>query len=102
MSGKLTETFQVLKILDDILVEAGSCKQNIVKVWIRVSALQLHNPVHCRPATCCCIQVCSYLKSIDDGADGYNEAWDAWVDPQNLPVSHCMLVCAACVFLLYT
>lgn len=39
------------------------------------------------------IQVCSYLKSIDEGADGYNEAWDAWVDTQNLPVSHSMLVC---------
>lgn len=37
MPGKLTETFQVLKLLDDILLEAGSCKQNIVKVHCRVN-----------------------------------------------------------------
>ncbi|KAL3154571.1 hypothetical protein ABBQ32_014026 [Trebouxia sp. C0010 RCD-2024] len=55
------QTEQVLTLLDDILKEAGSCKQNILKV-------------------------CSYLRSIDEGADGYNKAWDAWVDQQNLPV----------------
>lgn len=55
-------------------------------------------PCAMQRATCPCIQVCSYLKSIDDGADGYNEAWDAWVDTQNLPVSHCMLVCICMCF----
>ena len=64
--------------------------------------MQLHKPVLRKEATCCCIQVCSYLKNIDDGADGYNEAWDAWVDTQNLPVSHCMLVGDANLCLLYT
>ncbi len=32
------------------------------------------------------LQVCAYLRSIDEGADGYNKAWDAWSDKQNLPV----------------
>lgn len=32
VSGKLAEIVQVLKLLDDILLEAGTCKQNIVKV----------------------------------------------------------------------
>lgn len=55
------QTEQVLQLVEGILQEAGSSKQHILKV-------------------------CTYLRSIDDGADGYNEAWDAWVDQQNLPV----------------
>ncbi|KAL3154570.1 hypothetical protein ABBQ32_014026 [Trebouxia sp. C0010 RCD-2024] len=70
------QTEQVLTLLDDILKEAGSCKQNILKV-------------------------CSYLRSIDEGADGYNKAWDAWVDQQNLPVSASYLdLCSASHFVL--
>ena len=33
------------------------------------------------------VQVCSFLRSIDEGADEYNAAWDAWCDRENLPVS---------------
>ena len=40
------------------------------------------------------LQVCAYVRNIDDGADGYNEAWDAWADKQNLPVRLEMLNCA--------
>lgn len=31
--------------------------------------------------------MCSFLRSIDEGADEYNAAWDAWCDRENLPVS---------------
>ncbi|DBA67560.1 hypothetical protein WJX79_002170 [Trebouxia sp. C0005] len=55
------QTEQVLKLIDTILEEGGSSKKNILKV-------------------------CSFLRSIDEGADEYNAAWDAWCDRENLPV----------------
>ncbi|DBB04211.1 TPA: hypothetical protein ACH3X1_013243 [Trebouxia sp. C0004] len=56
------QTEQVLKLINTILEEGGSSKKNILKV-------------------------CSFLQNIDEGADEYNAAWDAWCDRENLPVS---------------
>lgn len=89
---------QVLKLLDDILREGGTSKSNILKVMCRktfllaFACLLLGDAAVCKQALMS--QVCAYLRSIDEGADGYNEAWDAWADKQNLPVRLEMLNCA--------
>jgi enamine deaminase RidA (YjgF/YER057c/UK114 family) len=53
------QTADILRQIDALLAEAGTDKQYLLSVQI-------------------------YIRDMDDIA-GMNRAWDAWVDPHNLP-----------------
>lgn len=59
-SGIVDQTRQALHKIDEILAEAGTNKSRLLSAQI-------------------------WLKNIEADFSGFNEVWDAWVDPEAMP-----------------